>query len=182
MTGTAPRNTVLHGDCITLMRRMPSTCVDFVLNDPPYVTRHRPRDRQTVKNDDIENTPFTKPVDFHSWRQAYSQALADANVSFHGRTSQDSREPSPGPRSPVRSTKSKKPRSFLRGFPVARGHRPRPRHLAGQPVIRGTRVPVRVLLGYLAHGETTEHILAEFPSLSEEHVRARDRICGGLSR
>ena len=43
---------------------------------------------------------------------------------------------------------------------------------AGQPVVRGTRVLVRVVLGYLAHGETTEHILREFPSLSEEDVRA----------
>jgi len=43
---------------------------------------------------------------------------------------------------------------------------------AGQPVIRRTRVLVRVVLGYLAHGETTEHILREFPSLLEEDVRA----------
>lgn len=43
---------------------------------------------------------------------------------------------------------------------------------AGQPVIRGTRVMVRVVLGYLAHGETTEHILGEFPSLTQDDVRA----------
>jgi uncharacterized protein (DUF433 family) len=43
---------------------------------------------------------------------------------------------------------------------------------AGQPVIRGTRVLVRVILGYLAHGEPTEVILREFPSLTEEDVRA----------
>lgn len=43
---------------------------------------------------------------------------------------------------------------------------------SGQPVIRGTRVLVRVLLGYLAHGETIETILREFPSLSAEDVRA----------
>ncbi len=42
----------------------------------------------------------------------------------------------------------------------------------GQPVIRGTRVLVRVILGYLAHGETTELILREFPSLTEDDVRA----------
>lgn len=42
----------------------------------------------------------------------------------------------------------------------------------GQPVIRGTRVLVRVVLGYLAHGETTEAILREFPSLTEDDVRA----------
>jgi hypothetical protein len=29
----------------------------------------------------FEDTPFTRPVDFHSWRRAYSQALAVANVS-----------------------------------------------------------------------------------------------------
>ena len=42
----------------------------------------------------------------------------------------------------------------------------------GKPVIRGTRVLVRVVLGHLARGETTEHIVAEFPSLAEEDVRA----------
>ena len=34
------------------------------------------------------------------------------------------------------------------------------------------RVLVRGLLGYLAHGETLATILAEFPSLTEEDVRA----------
>jgi uncharacterized protein (DUF433 family) len=43
---------------------------------------------------------------------------------------------------------------------------------AGQPVIKGTRVLVRVVLGYLAHGETTDVILRDFPSLTEEDVRA----------
>jgi uncharacterized protein (DUF433 family) len=42
----------------------------------------------------------------------------------------------------------------------------------GQPVIRGTRVLVRVILGYLAHGEPIEFILREFPSLTEQDVRA----------
>ena len=42
----------------------------------------------------------------------------------------------------------------------------------GQPVIRGTRVLVRTVLGYLAHGETTATILNDFPSLTEEDVRS----------
>jgi uncharacterized protein (DUF433 family) len=42
----------------------------------------------------------------------------------------------------------------------------------GQPIIRGTRVLVRSILGYLAHGETAASILADFPSLTEEDVRA----------
>lgn len=42
----------------------------------------------------------------------------------------------------------------------------------GQPVIRGTRVLVRVILGYLAHGETTEKVLQDFPALTTDDVRA----------
>lgn len=42
----------------------------------------------------------------------------------------------------------------------------------GQPVIKGTRVLVRTLLSYLAHGSFVPEILAEFPSLTEEDVRA----------
>jgi uncharacterized protein (DUF433 family) len=47
-----------------------------------------------------------------------------------------------------------------------------PQICGGQPVIAGTRVLVRVILGYLAHGETIEAIRLEFPSLTEEDVRA----------
>jgi uncharacterized protein (DUF433 family) len=42
----------------------------------------------------------------------------------------------------------------------------------GQPVIRGTRVLVRTVLSYLAHGSDTAEILAEFPSLTELDIRA----------
>jgi uncharacterized protein (DUF433 family) len=42
----------------------------------------------------------------------------------------------------------------------------------GEPVIRSTRVPVRTVLASLAEGATMEEILADFPSLSEESIRA----------
>lgn len=42
----------------------------------------------------------------------------------------------------------------------------------GQPVIRGTRVLIRVVLGYLAHGDPIDTVLREFPSLTAEDVRA----------
>ena len=43
---------------------------------------------------------------------------------------------------------------------------------AGQPVIRGTRVLVRTLLSYLAHGDSVETILQEFPTVTADDVRA----------
>jgi uncharacterized protein (DUF433 family) len=43
---------------------------------------------------------------------------------------------------------------------------------AGQPTMRGTRVLLRTVLGYLSRGETAEAILTDYPSLTLEHVRA----------
>lgn len=42
----------------------------------------------------------------------------------------------------------------------------------GQPVIKGTRVPLRTVLASLAQGSSVEELLREFPTLSEDGVRA----------
>lgn len=42
----------------------------------------------------------------------------------------------------------------------------------GEPVIKGTRIPLRTVLASLAEGDTTEDILREFPTLKEQDVRA----------
>jgi len=42
----------------------------------------------------------------------------------------------------------------------------------GEPVIKGTRVTVRTILASLAEGGQIEEILKDFPTLSEEHIRA----------
>jgi uncharacterized protein (DUF433 family) len=42
----------------------------------------------------------------------------------------------------------------------------------GQPVIRGTRVTLRTVLASLAEGDTMAQILAAFPTLTDEGVRA----------
>lgn len=41
-----------------------------------------------------------------------------------------------------------------------------------KPVIKGTRVPVSLVLGYLAGGMTIEEILAEHPTITREDVLA----------
>ena len=47
-----------------------------------------------------------------------------------------------------------------------------PEILHGKPRLRGTRIPVSLILGYLAAGETAESILAEFPDLTREQIAA----------
>jgi uncharacterized protein (DUF433 family) len=42
----------------------------------------------------------------------------------------------------------------------------------GQPVFKGTRVPLRTVLDSLAEGATTDEILASFPTLTREDVSA----------
>ncbi len=44
--------------------------------------------------------------------------------------------------------------------------------LVGKPVIRGTRIPVYLIVELVANGMTIEEILKEYPRLKEEDVKA----------
>ncbi len=46
-----------------------------------------------------------------------------------------------------------------------------PKICGGQPVIRGTRIPLRTVLASLAEGASFEDILRNFPTLTPEHLR-----------
>jgi uncharacterized protein (DUF433 family) len=47
-----------------------------------------------------------------------------------------------------------------------------PNIVGGEPVLKGTRVTLKTVLASLAEGATTADILADFPTLSEQDVRA----------
>ena len=51
---------VILGDCITVMREMPSESVDLVVTDPPYLVNYRPRDGRRCTNDD--NSAWLRPA------------------------------------------------------------------------------------------------------------------------
>src|SRR5205814_145854 len=42
---------VIHGDCIPIMRSMPSASVDLILTDPPYLVNYHARDGRHYAND-----------------------------------------------------------------------------------------------------------------------------------
>ena len=44
--------------------------------------------------------------------------------------------------------------------------------MMGKPCLKGTRIPVYLILEKLAAGETSEIILAAYPQLRPEHIRA----------
>ena len=42
----------------------------------------------------------------------------------------------------------------------------------GEPCVKGTRVPVTVIVGSIADGMTMDHVLQEYPQLKQEDVQA----------
>ena len=53
--------------------------------------------------------------------------------------------------------------------------------LKGKPRLEGTRIPVSLILGYLANGATPEDLKQEFPDLTPEDVAACLRYARDLS-
>jgi len=76
---TTMNNTVLQGDCTEWMRRMDRNSVDFILTDPPYITRYRGRDGRTVANDD--NARWLNPAFREMYRVLKPSSFC---VSFYG--------------------------------------------------------------------------------------------------
>jgi len=46
------------------------------------------------------------------------------------------------------------------------------RIMGGVPCVRGTRIPVAVIVGLVAQERTAEEILADYPTLAADDVRA----------
>ena len=78
-TTAANHNTVLHGDCVEIMRRMQPASIDFVITDPPYIMRYCARDGRSIANDD--NARWLKPAFTQIHRLLKSTAFC---ISFYG--------------------------------------------------------------------------------------------------
>ncbi len=47
-----------------------------------------------------------------------------------------------------------------------------PKVMVGKPVIKGTRIPVELIVRMVAQGITEKEILGEYPSLQADDIRA----------
>lgn len=67
--------------------------------------------------------------------------------------------------------------AFLAGEPV---EHPRisqdPRVMVGKPVIKGTRVPVYILVGLIGAGMTPDEVAREYPTITRDDVLAALRF------
>jgi DNA modification methylase len=73
------RNTIVPGDYVEVMRRVGSACADFILTDPAYLCRYRPRDGQSVVNDDRDD--WLEPAFAEMYRLLKPDSLC---LSFYG--------------------------------------------------------------------------------------------------
>lgn len=72
-------NTLIHGDCLDVLPQLPACSADFILTDPPYITRYVDRDGRRVPNDD--NDAWLKPAFAQMHRVLARNSFA---VSFYG--------------------------------------------------------------------------------------------------
>jgi site-specific DNA-methyltransferase (adenine-specific) len=73
------QNTVIHGDCLRVLPNLPAGSVQFILTDPPYITRYQSRDGRVVPNDD--NDRWLKPAFAQMYRALTKDSFC---VSFYG--------------------------------------------------------------------------------------------------
>ncbi|HUQ94158.1 MAG TPA: DNA methyltransferase [Bryobacteraceae bacterium] len=88
-------NRVTRGDCLDVMKELPSRSVDFILTDPPYLVRYLDRSGRSVKNDD--NAEWLDPafaqmhrvlkegrfcVSFYAWNKVERFAAAWKAAGF----------------------------------------------------------------------------------------------------
>jgi len=57
-----------------------------------------------------------------------------------------------------------------------------PEVLAGKPVIKGTRIPVYLLLNLLAHDYTFDRIIEAYPQLTREDITAALEYAHNLTK
>lgn len=57
----------------------------------------------------------------------------------------------------------------------------RPDVMMGKPCLKGTRIPVYLILEKLGAGETTEQILFAYPQLTKDHIIAALQYAAGLA-
>lgn len=72
-------NTIIHGDCLSVLPGLSGSSVNFILTDPPYLARYKARDGRTVPGDD--NDAWLRPAFAQMHRVLEDDSFC---VSFYG--------------------------------------------------------------------------------------------------
>ena len=72
-------NRIIHGDCVNVLPGFAPESVQFILTDPPYLVRYRPRDGRAVPNDSGDT--WLKPAFVEMYRVLQPDAFC---FTFYG--------------------------------------------------------------------------------------------------
>jgi adenine-specific DNA-methyltransferase len=72
-------NSIINGDCLNILPQLPPRSVNFVLTDPPYITKYKSRDGRTIHNDD--NDAWLEPAFAEIYRVLERDSFC---VTFYG--------------------------------------------------------------------------------------------------
>lgn len=72
-------NTIIHGNCIDELAKLPANSLDFALTDPPYITHYKDRTGRSIINDD--NAAWLEPAFAEIHRVLKPHSFC---VSFYG--------------------------------------------------------------------------------------------------
>jgi site-specific DNA-methyltransferase (adenine-specific) len=78
------QNTILEGDCLSILPTLGAKSADFILTDPPYLVNYQSRDGRTVPNDN--NDAWLNPAFAEMYRVLKDDSFT---VSFYGWPSAD---------------------------------------------------------------------------------------------
>lgn len=71
--------TIIQGDCVEMMSKMPAASIDFILTDPPYLCSYTDRSGRSIRNDDDDG--WLEPAYAGMFRVLRPNALC---VTFYG--------------------------------------------------------------------------------------------------
>ena len=77
---SVPTNTILHNDCIKVMRSLPANSIDFILTDPPYLVSYTDRTGRSIQNDN--EADWLKPAFEECYRVLKQDSLMVAFYSW----------------------------------------------------------------------------------------------------
>ena len=72
-------NTIINANCLKALPMLQDRSVNFILTDPPYLVRYKPRDGRTVSGDD--NAAWLKPAYAEMYRVLHADGFC---FSFYG--------------------------------------------------------------------------------------------------
>jgi site-specific DNA-methyltransferase (adenine-specific) len=78
------QNTILNGDCLSILPTLAAESADFILTDPPYLVNYQSRDGRSIANDN--NDAWLMPAFAEMHRVLKPDSFA---VSFYGWPSAD---------------------------------------------------------------------------------------------